>query len=35
VSDIAVPPVAPAIAGALFAGSGQRFRNLPLVGALT
>ncbi len=27
--EIAVPPVAPAIAGALFAGSGKRFRDLP------
>ncbi len=27
--DVAVPPVAPAIAGALFAGSGKRYRTLP------
>ncbi len=27
--DIGVPPVAPAIAGALFAGSGKRYRTLP------
>jgi isoquinoline 1-oxidoreductase beta subunit len=32
VSDIAVPPVAPAIANALFSGSGRRFRALPLPG---
>jgi isoquinoline 1-oxidoreductase beta subunit len=32
VSDIAVPPVAPAIANALFAGGGRRFRSLPLGG---
>jgi len=27
--DVGVPPVAPAIAGALFAGSGKRYRTLP------
>jgi isoquinoline 1-oxidoreductase subunit beta len=31
VSELAVPPVAPAIANALYAGSGKRFRTLPLV----
>jgi isoquinoline 1-oxidoreductase beta subunit len=30
VGEIGVPAVAPAIANALFAGSGRRFRSLPL-----
>ena len=29
IGELAVPPVAPAIANALFAGSGQRFRAMP------
>lgn len=29
--ELAVPPVAPAIAGALFAATGRRFRELPMV----
>lgn len=33
VGEIGVPPVAPAIANALFAGSGRRFRTLPLAPA--
>jgi isoquinoline 1-oxidoreductase beta subunit len=33
VGELAVPVVAPAIAGALFAAAGVRYRSLPLIGA--